>query len=217
MDKVRRIFMGGLAVVVPLAVTVYVAWWLVTAAESLLGGLFRAVFPERYYVPGVGVLLGIALIFAVGVLVHLWLVRRLLGWGSAVLDRIPLVRTVYGSVRDLMGYFRGTDRAEAAEQTAMVSLGDGETRMLGMVTRTDFGDLPAGIGGEGEVAVYLPMSYQIGGFTVIVPRSRVEPIDLSFEEGMRLALTACMTTQKQSPAAELPGPEDDGGNDEAAP
>jgi uncharacterized membrane protein len=78
-------------------------------------------------------------------------------------------------------------------------------RMLGFVTRSDFKGLPAGIGGTGEVAVYLPLSYQIGGYTVIVPSSAVKPIDISTHRAMGFVLTGGMFTEKgtgQSPPAE---------------
>jgi uncharacterized membrane protein len=85
-------------------------------------------------------------------------------------------------------------------QVVMVTVGQPSVRLLGFVTREDFSDCPEGMGGEDKVAVYLPMSYQIGGYTVNVPRSCVEPIDMSFQDAMRYALTAGMA------AAEKTGP-----------
>ena len=55
-------------------------------------------------------------------------------------------------------------------------------RAMGFVTRREFSDMPAGVGREGEVAVYLPMSYQIGGYTVLLPRSYLTPVDMRSEE-----------------------------------
>ena len=143
-----------------------------------------------------GLLVSVAVIFAVGVLVHFWFVRRLMRWGGRLLTRIPLVKTLYGSVRDLMGYFSNSGGKDA-NQVVMLTLGDGPARVIGVVTRKRFDDLPRGMGGEGDVAVFVPMSYQMGGFTLIVPRSKVQPIDLTFEEAMRLSLTACMSISKK--------------------
>ncbi len=70
-----------------------------------------------------------------------------------------------------------------------------EQKLLGLVTRQSFEDTPAGMGDEHSVAVYLPMSYQIGGFTLILPRDQIEPIDMSIEDGLRFALTAGVTVQ----------------------
>ena len=68
--------------------------------------------------------------------------------------------------------------------------------MIGFVTRSDFSSLPAGIGEEGEIAVYLPLSYQIGGYTVIVPRSAVKPVNMSTHRAMGFVVTGGMTTDK---------------------
>ena len=67
---------------------------------------------------------------------------------------------------------------------------------MGLVTRKQFADLREGIGEEGEVAVYFPMSYQIGGFTLIMPKDRIQPVDMTMDQAMRFALTAGVTSRK---------------------
>jgi uncharacterized membrane protein len=80
--------------------------------------------------------------------------------------------------------------AKAFNQVVMVQIGDSRARVLGLVTREDFSDLPPGIGAKDSVAVYVPMSYQLGGFTTIVPRSAIQPVNMTMEEAMRFAVTA---------------------------
>jgi len=201
MKMLRKLFLGGLVAVLPLALTVYVVYWIGSTAEAFFGRVLKAVLSERHYVPGMGLVLGVVLIFAVGVLIHLWFVRRLLQWGNRLLTRIPLVKTLYGSMRDLMSYFHGSDE-QPASHAAMVALGDGQARLLGVVTRSSLEGLPEGMGSEGDVAVFVPMSYQMGGFTIVVPRSRLTPVDLSFQDAMRLALTAYMAAAKPAPEDE---------------
>lgn len=67
-----------------------------------------------------------------------------------------------------------------------------DMKIMGLVSRDNFEDLPKGIGGEGDVAVYIPMSYQIGGMTVILPKSMVQPVNMGIEQGLRFAATAGM-------------------------
>jgi uncharacterized membrane protein len=67
--------------------------------------------------------------------------------------------------------------------------------MIGFLTRESLEDLPGVVGAEDTVAVFLPMSYQVGGHTVLVPRSAVLPIDLPFETAMRFVLTAGISTK----------------------
>ncbi len=191
MKTVTKLFLKGLAAVLPITVTIYVLYWLGGTAELLLGHGLKLLIPDNLYWPGMGVVAGLVLVFLMGVLMNAWLFRKVFRWGERLLERIPLVKALYGSVRDLMGFFSGSDQ-KAMRKAVVVAVGSTPLRLIGFITREDFGGLPAGIGGDDTVAVYLPMSYQIGGFTMMVPRSAVQPIDMSIEQAVRFAVTAGM-------------------------
>ena len=87
----------------------------------------------------------------------------------------------------------------------MVEIGETGIECMGFITRDDFRDLPPGVGSEDRVAVYLPMSYQIGGHTVMVPRCRVRVVDMALDQAMRFALTAGMSWEGSSRARYNPG------------
>jgi uncharacterized membrane protein len=191
MKTVTKLFLKGLAAVLPITVTIYVLYWLGGTAELLLGHGLKLLIPDNLYWPGMGVVAGLVLVFLMGVLMNAWLFRKVFRWGERLLERIPLVKALYGSVRDLMGFFSGSDQ-KAMRKAVVVAVGSTPLRLIGFITREDFGGLPAGIGGDDTVAVYLPMSYQIGGVTMMVPRSAVQPIDMSIEQAVRFAVTAGM-------------------------
>jgi uncharacterized membrane protein len=138
------------------------------------------------------------LIFLIGLLVNIWGVPRLIRFGERFVERIPLVKTIYGAVRDLLGFFGKSGELGAVNQVVMVSIGD-TGRVVGLLTRERFDGLPAGLGGEGYVAVYVPFSYQIGGFTLILPSEEVKPLDMSLEEAMRFIVTAGATGRIAAP------------------
>jgi uncharacterized membrane protein len=113
-------------------------------------------------------------------------VRKLLGVGERLLLRIPVVKTVYSAIRD-MTRLVNTDKAKR-ELERVVTVPFGSGRVLGFVTQEHANKL--GVGGDDDtVAVYLPMSYQIGGYTVYIARSQVEETDLTVEQAMRIVLT----------------------------
>lgn len=201
MKRVSRIFLQGLLALLPIALTLYIVYWLGSSAEALLGRGIRLIVPDQWYWPGMGLIAGFAAVFAVGILTQAWIVRRLIQWGEALLNRIPLVKSLYSSVSDLMSFFSGSDK-QGLSQVVLVTFEALNARVLGFVTRETFADLHASLEGNDLVAVYLPMSYQVGGYTVIVPRRQIEPVNLSIEEAMRFAVTAGMTTKK--PARDLP-------------
>ncbi|NLX06982.1 MAG: DUF502 domain-containing protein [Phycisphaerae bacterium] len=203
MKKLSRIFIRGLVAVVPLAVTVAVLYWLAVKAESLLGGFLLQALGERFYVRGMGLVAGVVLILLVGLLLQAWIVQRMFRVGERTFQRIPLVKSLYGSVRDLMTFFDSSKKKEF-NRVVMVDFENGRASLVGMVTREDFSDVPAGVGGEDTIAVYLPMSYQMGGYTVMVPRSAVREVDMTIEDAMRFTLTAAMSSKKEPTNPVLP-------------
>jgi uncharacterized membrane protein len=190
-----RTFLTGLAALLPFTVTLALLWWLGSTAETMLGGLLRYVLPAPLYFPGLGLMAGIGLVFLVGLLLRAYVVQGLFSWLEGWMQRIPVVKTVHGIVRDVMGVFSG-DLDKKFGDAVVVTLPGTDFRLVGFVTRRDFEGLPGNLGSENTIAVYLPMSYQIGGYTVMLPRERVEPLGLSLEDAMRYTLTAGVSARK---------------------
>ena len=182
----RKLFAGLLAVL-PILATVYLIYWGVTSIEGGLAVLLGLVLPEEAYRPGLGLVVGLSLILLIGIMVETFVVRKMLGWFEMAICKIPVVKIIYGSIRDLLAFVaRGKD--SGGGQAVWVSLGVGNLRMLGFVTRDNLSEFSGDF--EDRIAVYLPVSYQIGGYTVIVPRSQVAPAGISFEKAMRFVMTA---------------------------
>ncbi len=197
MKHVGKLFLQGLMAILPIALTIYILFWLAKSAESVLGDSIKFSISEKLYVPGMGVIAGFLIILGIGVLLKMWLFRRLFDWGERTLEKLPLIKTLYSSIRDLMGFFDASKEKEFSK-VVTVTFGDEELRLIGLVTRENFDELPQGMGDEETVAVYLPLSYQMGGLTVMVPRSRITPIDMSVQQAMRFALTAGMSIKKNN-------------------
>jgi len=189
MKQVTRTFFTGLAVTLPVVATIYIVIWLVLATENSLDGLLHFVLPNVVYFPGMGVALGVVLVFLVGLLMRAWVVRKIFGWTEGLMYRLPLVKTVYGALRDFTN-FLSRPQEQGLRQVVLVRLGGTDLRVMGFVTREDLAGLPPGMGEPGMIMVYMPMSYQIGGYTALLPRDAVQPVDMSFEEAMRFTLTA---------------------------
>jgi uncharacterized membrane protein len=196
MRKLGTLFLQGLIAILPIALTVYLVYWLAASAESVLGKAMRFVISDDYYVPGLGVLAGFLIALGIGVLLRLWLFRKVFSLGETLLQKIPGIKSLYGSIRDMVGFFDASKQKEF-DKTVMVALADENMRLMGLVTREDFRDLPEGIGDEQTVAVYLPMSYQLGGFTVMVPKARIRPVDMKVDQAMQFILTAAVSARNK--------------------
>jgi uncharacterized membrane protein len=195
MTTIGKYFLAGLAAVLPILITVAILVWLGSLAESALGGMIRFIVPPQYYVPGLGVVAGLGLILAVGVLLQAYMVRSLFDWGEALLARIPMVKTIYGAVKDFTNFMSASGRSQF-NTVVLVEMAGVPGKLIGFITRQDFEGLPDAMADDDTVAVYLPFSYQIGGYTLLMPRSAVQPLDMSMEDAMRFAVTAGMSVRK---------------------
>ena len=187
-----RIFVTGLLTLIPAVATLYLLAWLIGAIDRTFGKPLRWLIPDEAYLAGMGIIVAVVLVFAVGVLMHGMLFRRLFRMAERAMLSVPLVRSIYGAVKDMIGLL-GDEKGPALQVVSLTVPGS-DWRVLGFVTRSDFADLPAGVGTAKEVAVYLPMSYQVGGYTVIVPREAISPVEMSREDAMKFILTAGLKT-----------------------
>jgi uncharacterized membrane protein len=186
MKKLGSILLKGLVTILPIGLTLYFVYWLGITTESLLSKPIKWVIDDANYWPGMGLVTGFLLLFLVGLAVNQFLVRRLLGLGEDLLLRVPVVKTVYSAIRDMTRLVNTDKKKSDLDRVVTVDVGLG--RLIGFITQEHANTLGIG-GGDDLVAVYLPMSYQIGGYTVYLPRSKVTETDLTVEQAMRIVLT----------------------------
>ena len=195
MRYLTTIFLKGLGAVVPIALTFYLIYWLGKSIELLIRPILLYFIPQEIYWPGMGLITGVVLLFGVGLLVDAWIIRQLFSLGETILDRIPLVKSIYGSLRDFMDYFTRLKENKSIQKVVSIRIGD--TRLIGFVTKEEKTNPAQQNSLNNLVAVYLPMSYQIGGYTVYVPRDMLEPLDMTVEDAMKTVLTAGLSKQKE--------------------
>lgn len=201
--RLRRTFLTGLVAIIPLVVTGYVVYWLFATADSLFGGIGRALLPPDWYVPGLGLAVAVLAVLALGAALNASAVGQLmLALSTRVLERIPLIKTVFSGVRDLM-LFVSRPQSDDTRHVVLATL-PGEIRLIGFITdRAPAQTIPElTLDGEAVLAVYLPMSYQIGGYTLYLPERRLQRLAMPVEEAMRMVLTAGMNhSGTDNPAA----------------
>ena len=189
MNKLRSIFFRGLITFLPIAVTIYIIYAGVILVDGLLGNWIRALIPNTY-IPGLGFLLTIVIIFVLGLMLNSLVIGGFLHQVEKRLMAIPFIKTVYAPLHDLMNLFTKTGQKDL-KSVVLVDLGLNGINSLGLVTRDSFQDLK-GLQRqtEGMVTVYVPWSYGIGGLTLLVPKERVTRVDIPTEKALSLALTA---------------------------
>lgn len=188
--QLYKYFLRGLITVLPVALTIYLLFLFLSWTEAAALWVLRPVI-GTFYVPGLGLVLGVAIILAIGFLVSQRKVRRTLAFIEFPFTNLPVVKSIYSSVKSFADFFSGSG-TQAGQQVVLLRMPDSALEMVGLVTRRNFDDLPAGFLPGERLAVYLPMGYNIGGYTVFVPADWVTPIEMSVEEAMRSSLIGWM-------------------------
>jgi uncharacterized membrane protein len=199
MRRLWNTFLKGLVAVLPVTLTVYLVFWLGRTAEAILGGPLRALLPEDRYWPGLGLLVGFLLVLLVGVMVNAYVVRYLLRVGEAFLARIPIVKTIFGAFKDITQFLPAGGKARDLKRVVLWRLGSAQ--LIGFVTEEHVSPKLFGAGAAKLVAVYFPMSYQIGGYTLYLPIAELTETDLSVQEAMRMVLIGGVTSHAAQPAS----------------
>lgn len=186
---ISKTLLTGFITLLPIVLTIYLLYWLAVSSEQVMGSALRWALPDAAYFPGLGMIAGLAVIFVVGLLMNAYLVRQLFAFGEQILYRLPLIKTVYRAMRDLFDFF--SPKKEGYDQVVTVNITGME--MIGFITQEDPSRLPESFQDRDSVLVYLPMSYMIGGYTLLIPRKDITPCKMSVEEAMRFVLTAGIT------------------------
>ena len=186
MQWLRRNFITGFFVTVPLFISVAAVVWIFGVVDGLTTPLYDRVLGRR--IPGLGIASTAAAIVLVGVFARNVIGRRVLAFGEGVLLRVPVFRTIYAPVKQLMAAF-SPDNESGFKRVVMVE-DPKRGYVIGFLTR-EF-SVDRGRGPESLVAVFVPTNHLYLGDIVICERDKVAFPDISVEDGIKIFLTGGM-------------------------
>lgn len=181
MKKILSLSFQGLAAILPLSLTLYFIYWFMSGTESVL----TPYVPTEYYFPGMGIITGCLVILLVGLLVNLFFVQWLVATLNRQVEKIPLIKSVFGAIRDTMTVFKISEKGNSKAVVSVEIKPD--MHLIGFITADQIGTEL--FGDPRKVGVYIPLSYQIGGYTLYVNREQLTRLNIGVEEAMRVALT----------------------------
>jgi uncharacterized membrane protein len=188
--SVRRYLVAGVLVWLPILATIWVVSFMLRIMDSTLLLLPPAYRPEAlvgFSLPGVGALFALIVLLLTGLLVTNLIGRRLVVWGEDLLNRIPLVRTVYGGVKSFAESV--FSQSNSFRQVVMVEYPRAGTWSIGFLTAEDVPEISDKMG-EPHAAVYISAALNAtAGYLVFVPRRQVVALDMSVDEAMKLIIT----------------------------
>jgi uncharacterized membrane protein len=186
MGWLRRIFLTGIIVTVPLIVTLVTLVWIFQFVDAIATPVSTRVLGRS--VPGLGVLITGLMILAVGVVATNVIGRRILATAESWLLHVPVFKIIYAPVKQLVAAF--SPENEAGFKRVVLVEDARRGLVLGFLTK-EFA-LDRGQGPEPLVAVYVPTNHLYLGDVVVVPRAMAIYPDVSVEEGIRIFLTGGM-------------------------
>lgn len=177
-------FAQGLLVGVPVAAVIFVFY----KGFVLVDNLIPIEEDEKF--PGMGILVLLVLITALGFLANTIIAKPIVKYFNGLLNKMPLVKTIYGAIKDLMSAFVGKEKK--FNRPVLVKMFGSESGLekLGFITEEDLSEI--GIKND-KIAVYLPHSYNFSGNLYIVPRSHIVPVEASAADIMKFIVSGGVT------------------------
>jgi uncharacterized membrane protein len=191
----RRRFITGFFVAVPLIISVAALLWVFRVIDDLSGPVYDRLLGR--HVAGLGLATTVAFVLLIGVVASNVLGKRLLSRGEGYLARIPVFRTIYSPVKQLLAAF-SPDNESGLKRVVMVVDASGAGR-LGFLTREFEVDGGPGVGRQAYAAVYVPTNNLYLGDVFVYRRDALQFPEISVEEGVRVCLTGGMAMPGRLP------------------
>ena len=191
MSAVRKWFVSGLLVIVPVAITIGVLQWIIGLLDRTLLILPETWQPDRLigvHIPGFGVLLTLAIVLAAGAAASNFMGKKLVHWGDRVVSRIPVVRSIYSSVKQVSDTLF-SETGNAFRTAVLVQWPRADVWTIGFVTGTPGGDVANYLVGD-YLSVYVPTTPNpTGGYFVMLRKNDCVELKMSVDDALKYVIS----------------------------
>lgn len=205
--RLRNNFLTGLIICAPLAITIWLTFGFIRWADSWVKPYIPARYnPENYLnvaVPGLGMLIAIVLITVIGFLGKNLIGRSIVGFGESVLHRMPLVRTLHKSIKQIFETVL-KEQSTSFKRCGLIEFPSPGTWALVFISGDAQGEIATKLNADGErmICVFLaPTPVPTAGFLMFVPQSKIIMLDMTPEEGAKLLISGGLLTPGYTPKA----------------
>ena len=180
--KIKKWFLSGIAVVMPVGVTIFVLIWLFNLFDGILRDLINKIF--KVDIPGLGLLVLVILIFMVGMFASNFIGKKITVWFEKIIGKIPLIKTVYNPVRKIISGL-SSEKTDSFQKVVMVEFPQMGRKSIGFITNSNFT-----LKGKEKISVFVPTTPNpTNGFLIIVDRKDVEILDMTVNEGLNTVVS----------------------------
>ncbi|WP_417659296.1 DUF502 domain-containing protein [Pseudidiomarina sp.] len=189
MKRVIHYLLKGLTILLPLVMTVALVHWFLVTIETWLRPIWESILGTQYYFPGLAFLSFVVIALIVGYSARWRFVNKIWQLPGSIMEKMPLLRSLYGTINDVFDLMSGKSFSD--ESVVLVTLPGADVKLIGIVTKRsgEKNDRLSAMLDDDHIAVFLPMSYNVGGYMMIVPRTSVETLDMSPADAMQLTIS----------------------------
>jgi uncharacterized membrane protein len=184
----EKAFFTGLFILIPLVVTIYIVYTVVSSVDAFISPIIRNVTSEitgkALYIPGTGFILFVIIAYLTGVLASNYVGKKLLGRGEAIVRKIPFVKVIYGSVKDMIDAF-SSESVKSFKEVVLIEFPFKGRYAVGFITKRMRE-------GEGRhfCSVFVPTTPNpTSGYLIIVPEEELCPLDMSVEDAIKYVVS----------------------------
>ncbi|MQR87405.1 DUF502 domain-containing protein [Bacillus megaterium] len=191
MKAIIKSFINGLLTIVPIILVIYILVRVFNFLDSILGNVLKP-YMKQDYIPGIGILATLVLITFLGWLSTRFFAGKIINLIDRLLERIPLVKTLYTVIKDTFQSFLGEKKSFS--KVALVTMPGTSMKVIGFVTSEEVEEVIHSL--KDHVAVYVPQTFQVAGFTFLIPKEEIEWLDIKPEEAMKFVLSGGVSSSK---------------------
>ncbi|MDX1678370.1 DUF502 domain-containing protein [Arsukibacterium sp.] len=196
MRIIIKSLLAGLAIILPLVITIELLRWLLHTVETQLSPVLQLVLPERWYLPGMAILGFILLCIVIGYSSRWPGFNWVWQLPGKIMMKLPGTKQIYGMLQDIIDLMSGKNFKDGS--VVMVKLPSSEIELIGIITKQggQADDRMSSLMSDEQLAVFIPMAYNVGGYTIIIPRSCTRNIDMKPAEALQLVLSGGLGSNK---------------------
>lgn len=191
MKAIIKSFINGLLTIVPIILVIYILVRVFNFLDSILGNVLKP-YMKQDYIPGIGILATLLLITFLGWLSTRFFTGKIINLIDRLLEKIPLVKTLYSVIKDTFQSFLGEKKSFS--KVALVPMPGTSMKVIGFVTSEEVEEVIHSL--KDHVAVYVPQTFQVAGFTFLIPKEEIEWLDIKPEEAMKFVLSGGVSSSK---------------------
>lgn len=193
----------GTLVLLPFLLSFYFVYWFADLFDRTFSGMLVPFGSNKELPFGIGIAVGLVLIYAVGKLSQFFIADRFKEWLERLIKNVPIMGSIFASICDITNYLKDSDVAQQG-RAVIVTFNNPNFKIAGFLTRSDLKSLPTKDCLDDLVAVYIPLAYMVGGgFTVFVHKNQVQDLDMPFDKAMQANLSAWILKGPEKSSEEI--------------